>query len=942
MAVLITDYDTVVAVETAANGTNGTREAGVVTAVADAFNGENVTTEIRNADNTLLGSFVNGTFTANTLTDPKTIALGPQVSWSFSSEGIPERAIFKNNLGQAILECSAGLNNTDIDFLAPIEENVPVNLRNVAFQANTSLDTSSTPTPGRMLISDASMDALVAKAQANHADWVALKNWCNTNLNYVSVSTFAGSYEHYFIGNYAFAYMIGSRIGDPNADTWAAECLRIYNLEPRFTHANSVNTFIGMRYLTPGALSATFTNAPTGTFSKGDTLVGTSSGATAELLTITSAATGSNALAIKNKVGNFVAGERVEVQNRPSSFFLWGALIRPLILADSGYGSRYFGLTYAFLLDWLDGYSGLTQTIKNEMYELIKAYWDQCAGTNITGYSAYNWPNNIGNYTAGHTIFKVCSGILLKDVYPEYYDTAVAEFKTVATFFRDVVRNSGIMPEGTKNYSTGMVSAYAECLLAFKTKTTEDMSPYMSFFENCAPAYYLMLNNGGNFSMDDGFVDSWPVIFASSTLAVLQELFGKGSYQSKCVAAIFAKRVPSFYAGTQPTVFYWKKFAYHKADETFTDAELPKAMGNTYLLVKSDNTSNGTSVWMSSGPYYNNILYQRTDQGSLRISRNMPLLVTSEYNLKGLWYGVYPTQVHQNYCTVHGRTQDSNIQQYHYNIGMQETSSSVKFPTNFLNTNSEYGLSHYQNETSWCFGRVPYRTAYFTNPQQTTGPFINRIARSVLFVRPGLVFVFDAFTQDASEPNSYIKTHWQFPLEAGSPVTSNSNRDIQVTYSPSKLWGHASYPTTYGENTVAEFDGRWRNTYKWSYTPPSITNKQFFLTVFRAGDVTGFSDPSYTDFTDTNVYGCLVSNLTSSEGTQVCGIYVDNGTDTVPTSISYSVAQTGSCMHYIAGLKPNTSYTVTESLVAGTASVSVVEGAGVTAGSGGVLSFEVA
>ena len=315
-------------------------------------------------------------------------------------------------------------------------------------------------------------------------------------------------------------------------------------------------------------------------------------------------------------------------------------------------------------------------------------------------------------------------------------------------------------------------------------------------------------------------------------------------------------------------------------------------------------------------------------------------MVTCEYGLTVGW-DAYADRAHQTYCTVHGRTTTTTIQQYPFNAGMVTTNDRPGGMGDFLKPTAEYGASHYEDVGTAVVFRVPYRTAFYRNAAHTVGPDLDRIARTVLFVRPNVVFVFDTFRQSEGQTSSYIRTNFHFTLEAGAPEVTNGGRDVTVTFAPNRLWGHMSHPVTPASNACGLFDGWKRDSYCWQATAGTDRN-QFFLHTFRAADVAGYSAPTYADFTGTDVFGCLVSGLETSEGGQVCGVFVDSGTDDVPAGVAYSVAQSGACTHYVAGLKKNTSYTVSASLVAGTTSVTIAEGVGSITNVGGMLKFEVA
>lgn len=943
MAITIVDNVTDLAVQAAINGPNGSRESGVISACVSAFNSSNVTIKVYDASNTLLHTQVRGPWTANLDSDPKTMAIGTLVSRTNHASGVPFFAHIVNNNNDVIFEMTAGLTESDLDFVSAIEVNVPVGLTSLIFHAQQGLDTEVNNPTGdfSLFITEETLLTLVSKAQANHADWVSLKNWCNSNINTEWItSNWAGTAEAIAIGNFCLAYFIGSRIGDPNAISWGDRALYLWNKDPYYAPTNNSHAFFGPKHRIAGTRTHLISNA-VGTFPKGSLIKGRLSNATAEIVCV-SPSPGTTA-AFKNINGSFLVNEICEVIGDPSSNFTFVATNKLVSFADDGYGSRYFGYLYSSLYFWLAGHPSFTPTVKEEVENVVKSIWDEFEG--ISGQKPFQPIVGIGNYQFGHMTMELLFGLILKDRYPNIYTEALRRFKARTDSLRDITKSSGFLPEG-HTYSPGMYKELGYCLLALKSMTTESVSNYDSFTRNCPLSLYMSMANSVTpvpFVLDDGFVVSTTLTYNSTAFfTVFQLLYGAGSLQSKYVAAILARRAPNFYGGNSPGN-YWHKFLTYNSSETFDLNSFPKSIGTMPLMAKADFNNNSTTVWVSAGPYYNNQAYQKTDQGSLRIVRTKPLLTVCEYNVTNTWTAGWPSLVHQNYCSVHGRTTTTTIQQYQYNVGLSTSNVRPEVPLVYRKPNSEYGPSHYEDNGTSVFFRVPYRTSFYRDEFQTIGPDLDRIARSVLYVRPNVVFVLDAFKQSEDQPNSFIKSNWHFPLEGGAPITSNSNKNIIYTNSNNKLWGHLAYPSNPSENTVELFDAYVRcvDSYRWQVAPETTSRDQFFFHVFRAGDTTGFSDPVFTDITATNVYGCLVSGLETSEGTQVCGIIVDNGTDTPPTTVSYSVAQTGSCTHYVAGLKKNTSYTVSSSLVAGTATVTITEGSGVSTLSGGYLQFEV-
>lgn len=943
MSILVIDPTTALAIRAAMDGPNGTREVGVITAAMAPFASGNITVEVLDGAGTLLHATVRGAWTSDTAGAVKRMLASTVVSQTNHANGVPATARIKTTGGTVIFQMSAGLANDDLTFLAPIDIDVRVDSGPLVLTAPEGLDTVVDPPSGdtSLFIDSTTMAELVSRVAANDPSWVAMRTWCNANMGAEWVGNFAGYAETTALANYAMAWMLGSRAGEPNALTWGNEAMRIWNSEPRFT---SVHGFFGPRHRRKNVWACILgtSPAPSGTFPRGATIRGRTSGTTAEIVCVTypSPSTPPGAFAaLKNFSGAFTANEVCEVVGDTSSTFVFASRSRLLALADSGYGSRYFYTLYGAMYYWMDGHPGLTEAVKQEVRDIVKDIWDDFNGASDGG--AHAKTVGIGNYQFGHMTQEVVFGIILRDTYPNYYTEAVRRFKLRTDFLRDNVYSSGWLPEGGV-YGPGMCKELAYSVLALKTMTTELHTDYDAFTRNVPFAMYMGYANAASspWFLDDGYVGSSSSQAGSESLAAYQRLYGRGSVQSRAIARIFARKPPAFHTSNQPHIYHHRMLCY-LADESTSTTDMPLSTGRHYFMAKASHELGATSVWVSAGPYYNDMGYQRRDQGSLRIARTKPLLLTADYNNKYVWIS-NRGQMHQTYTTVHGRTTTTDIQQDVYNAGYTLSGGKPELPASFLQLNAEFGPSHYEDIGHAAFYRVPYRTAFYRNREHTAGPDIDRIARSVMFVRPGLIFVFDAFRQAVGQTASYIRTNWHFPLAAGMPTTANANRDVVVVNGTSKLWGHMAYPASPATNVVELFDGMFNDDYVWQATPETTSLDQFFLHVFRAGDTTGYSAPTFVNFSGANVYGCLVSGLETAEGTQVCGAFADNGTDDPPSAFSYTVAQTGPCYHYVGGLKKNFSYAVTAALVGGNAEISIAEGAGYSVGASGMLRFLVA
>lgn len=111
-AVLILDAATRAAILLASIGTNGTREAGIVTAVAATFGAGRVTLREYSAAGKLLRTQINEAVTTDTASRPKTVSLGALVTTVTHAAGTATRVVVSSSLGTRVAEVSPAVGSS--------------------------------------------------------------------------------------------------------------------------------------------------------------------------------------------------------------------------------------------------------------------------------------------------------------------------------------------------------------------------------------------------------------------------------------------------------------------------------------------------------------------------------------------------------------------------------------------------------------------------------------------------------------------------------------------------------------------------------------------------------------------------------------------------------------------------------------------------------------
>src|SRR3989344_1466322 len=592
---------------------------------------------------------------------------------------------------------------------------------------------------------------------------------------------------------------------------------------------------------------------------------------------------------------------------------------------DSGYGIRNYVPGIAITYDWLYDYPCFTDAMKTSARNKMNAWINWYKTSGYAGRNDYYISNYISNYNSGFMLARVLAGVAMYGedaTAPTVWTEAISHFKGALTEF-DQKMPGGHWPEGW-NYGAGVLERYAMAASALRTSTTDAGYGNSSWLKNNVLFKLNALTSDGNFFYDDG---GWTG--DTSGLATRNDMYAEGflwgwGTREGRIARIYENTV----ASAEP-VDEWKTFLFFDTGSTPENlsSEQRSYFANGMGLVTMRSLWNSaSSVWGSfmAGPYLSYQGAQDMDQGNIEIYKGVKLLMDAGHDLYGTDH--FTATKHHNTYTIESRSGDPYSGQYYVSDCPSATT----------------GIKAFADSGDAVFTSGEFADAYDDSGCESPG--IARLMRNVLYVRPGLFLVYDQIEKLASQMQASPHMHLHFPTQ---PTFADANRQLIVNNGNGRLNVGVVFP----QNAVATLG---TNAASGAVTPgwhlevraPNETPAYHrFLTVLRAGDNTAsYTAPTLTSISGTSAYGVAVDGLTSTEAPgKIVAIFADNGTTNTPTSISYQSTQGGSlAKHYIAKLKANTSYLVSITTSAGTATVSISEGTGsgaVVANAAGMISF---
>ena len=611
---------------------------------------------------------------------------------------------------------------------------------------------------------------------------------------------------------------------------------------------------------------------------------------------------------------------------------------------DSGYGIRNYVPAMAIGYDWLYDYSGLDASTKSALVSRINNWltWYASSGYCNADNSSCT-PSDISNYHSGYVLAQVLSGIAL------YGDDAsgatiwskgVGQYNSVRSTL-DSRLQGGSWPEGW-NYGAGVYERYLLLAAALKSATGDAAYTNFQWLSNNLTFKRNALTPDAKFVYDDGIWSGNAVGVPSSDDALVAGyLYGWTSANGK-----LAKNYIDQVQTTAPlsAVEEWKRFAFY--DPSAVAADLSNAAksywaNGTGLVTMRSDWASATGTWGSfiSGPYLAAQGSQNMDQGHIEVYNGAPLLINAGVALYGT--PQQQTTVFMNTFTMEGRSDTAYS-------GQQSATGACPNP----NGNNAIGINAYVDGGSYTFTTGEFSAAYQILSQADSSgcskPPVNWLARSTLYVRPGVFVVYDQIAKASSQTNLSPTMHLHFPTKPSAQSTDN--RRITVDNGAGRLHVASVLPAAGTAQVVSETinatTGPGVSNYHFSLALSSVAPSYVnFLTVLRAGQSTAaYAAPTVTSLSGTKAYGTEILGLLASEASVgIVAVFADDGSLTPPTSLQYQHPARGGSSHYVAMLKPSTLYGLSFSNASGTYTVSIAEGSSgsisIKTDSAGVLRF---
>jgi len=600
---------------------------------------------------------------------------------------------------------------------------------------------------------------------------------------------------------------------------------------------------------------------------------------------------------------------------------------------DDGYGIRNYVPAMALAYDWLADSPELTVVLKAAIVTRIQAWlaWYATDGYS-NGSDAY-----FSNYNSGYMLARTLWAIA---VYGEdatasaTWSGAVDHYQSAIDQF-DTEYPGGHWCEGW-NYGAGVYERYLMSGTALKVFTNDASYLGSPWLQNNVLFKLGAISPDGSHFLDDGLWSGDAAgVPSANDMSVAGYAFGWGSTRGKMARSYINQAI----AGGNAIDFEeWKRFLfYDPASQPYDLTTLPKsylATGSGVVTMRSDWTAAG-GTWLSltsGGRYLSYQGEQDMDQGHVSLYRRAQLLIDVAHNIYGD-PGQADTWMH-NSITMEGRVDDAYS-------GQRDLSFYCPNPLG----SDPIGNRRYSEGGTYAFASGEFSAAY----QVVSGDPCSRVpatwvSRSVFYLRPGLFVLYDQVKKAGDQPTLTATLHMHFPT---SPTASSSNRVLTVDNGGGRLHFATVLPANSANALAFEpvdaDNGPGIENYhlKVSY-PTAGVAYQNFVNVLRAGDATGsYVAPATSAITGSSSYGALVSGLLAAESaTPVAVVFADNQTTTPPSALSYSYASATPAFNYVALLKPNTRYTASSSISAGTVTITVTENsAGIATDGAGVLAF---
>jgi hypothetical protein len=594
------------------------------------------------------------------------------------------------------------------------------------------------------------------------------------------------------------------------------------------------------------------------------------------------------------------------------------------IFIDTGYTSRYLGAFTALAFDWLYEYSGYSTDLKAETAYILKLWSDQVRD------NGYYKDNPTSNYCAGHYVSRVLTAIALKergDANGPSLLTEIKTYRTANTIPQVMDAPAAGSSLGTykggfwgEGWNYGPLAVRNILMAALALENDGQVTPTKE--KTWAGEVILALLHGQPSNADivvnsthyqgtihdagDGY--AYPLPVPGKDLYYLAAAASSDA-QSSQYANFFIQEV------IQPQVATMQDLLYRDPSAIATDWTTvlsPHYLASGTGVVYARNAWDYASLWLAF--QCGNLVsadHQSDAQGDLHIQRGADdLLVNANAVTENQVVGgetLDKKSVFANLVAVDDG--GTGLQNYPYAQGFWQGS-----PGNIL--------LQYEGVSGYVYTAGDYKAAYSLASSPGDGGSVSTLQRSVFYVRPDIVVVYDRVVLKTSSCAARLQWH----SIANPTVTGDS---FTVSRGSSKLFGtivSRSALTTSGTQLTINGSTSWTPTgsgetysvYRVSSVLTTPTLSQRFCTVLQTAS-SGTSSAYSVDrlVTGSDFEGAIVNGNTVVLFGQTAGPVSTSG----GKSYSYTGTNGQTITHYITDLNPSQSYTLS-GVASGTVSAS--------------------
>ncbi|HWU76445.1 MAG TPA: hypothetical protein VN043_08065 [Rhodanobacter sp.] len=627
---------------------------------------------------------------------------------------------------------------------------------------------------------------------------------------------------------------------------------------------------------------------------------------------------------------------------------------------DSGYGIRFYGVSYGLGYDWV--YDLLTATQRTQIYTTANAWLT--AWENPSGCASFAYVGNpIGNYFAGYFHAKA---VIALGTYGENPSAPTEWTDWLNNVFGARVQPSyqlhmlgGGWPEGYGNYAPLSILNMSLPPREVKTATGVDLihaaAPYSFPLDSADYAMHFTWPSLTYFDDRDdnhsnGNASSPPP--STTQVGLFQQILGTLSYWQSPEASVFNQYLGAVSKATgnnNPGPAWLQFLGIDPSAPTAALTTLPLsyfAPGMNAVSARSDWTTGASWMSFRAGPYVNNpgAGHEYFDQGSLALVQGgSPLLVNA-----GGWLVHEPngnadeTNVYNdNFGNFNGTPYLGNRQLYnvYYVRNMSGSMVAEQYGQAAYTTENNQvrtQVSAYEDGTRYVYVLATHLEDMYR--KFNAGPAVAAWSREVVYLRPNRFVVFDRTTEGSAGNDQFLAWHFSANPAALSATAGQSR--VGVTYNGKFIGAMTSVlPAGNTLTTIGLYPGD-TSTKVWQIQerPASSAASQIWLTVFDLSTTMGTL--ANTSPVVVNLGGIAGVQLTASDGSSVVVSSTGPAGTALTGSIGYGIAPVGS-VQVVTDLVPNTGYSATVASSGGTQNVTISMGGTLMSSAKGVLSFYV-